>query len=100
MAANRLTELPKSLGGLRKLKVLKCGKNPWKKDMVVPKNVISKGDEAILAYLRNLFTSGEAYMNRMKCVLIIVMSLLQEDLFLNSCIAFLSCMTSSRAPLG
>lgn len=81
MAANRLTELPKSLGGLMKLKVLKCGKNPWKKDMVVPKNVLSKGDEATLAYLRNLFTSGEAYMNRMKCVLLADVT----GLFIHSC---------------
>ncbi len=48
------------------MKKLACAKNSWKKDMIVPKSVVSKGDEAVLSYLRNVHNSGEAYPNRMK----------------------------------
>lgn len=69
VANNRLVELPKFLGSLPELKTLQCGKNPFRKDMVVPKNIVSKGDDAILTYLQALHGVGDGSLDTVKCVL-------------------------------
>lgn len=54
------------MGSMAELKVLQCGKNPFRKDMVVPKNIVSKGDEAILTYLQALHGIGDGSLDTVK----------------------------------
>jgi Leucine-rich repeat (LRR) protein len=49
LSNNRLREVPRGIGALGKLRVLKMEKNPFKKEINVPKSVLSKGIFAMRA---------------------------------------------------
>jgi hypothetical protein len=81
--------LPRFLGGLPELRVLLCGKNPFRKDMVVPKNIVSKGDEAILIYLQALYGVNDGSLDTIKSVIPFFSFLFFSFLFFNPPLPFL-----------